>query len=79
MGRPAHLLSHPLRLHAAEATCKALGLDGLVVVGDDDPNANTALLAEYFVEKGEAGNIAESLFECVCKVELCRRPERERQ
>ncbi len=37
---------------AAEATCKALALDGLIVIGGDDSNTNTAVLAEYFLQRG---------------------------
>lgn len=40
---------------AAEATCRALELDGLVIIGGDDSNTNSAVLAEYFMAKGEAG------------------------
>ena len=36
---------------AAEATVKALNLDGLVIIGGDDSNTNAALLAEYFKEQ----------------------------
>jgi 6-phosphofructokinase len=39
---------------AAEATCKALALDGLIVIGGDDSNTNTAVLAEYFLQRGES-------------------------
>ena len=39
-------------LQAAAATCKALDLDGLVVIGGDDSNTNAAVLAEYFMANG---------------------------
>ncbi len=39
-------------LQAAAATCKSLGLDGLVVIGGDDSNTNAAVLAEYFMASG---------------------------
>ncbi len=42
----------PEQFAAAEATVKALDLDGLVIIGGDDSNTNAALLAEYFEEKG---------------------------
>ncbi len=42
------------QLAACRATCEALGLDGLVVIGGDDSNTNAALLAEYLVEQGSA-------------------------
>jgi pyrophosphate--fructose-6-phosphate 1-phosphotransferase len=35
-------------------TAKALNLNAIVVIGGDDSNTNAALLAEYFIEKGEA-------------------------
>lgn len=40
------------QLAAAHATCRELGLDGLVVVGGDDSNTNAAVLAEYLLEQG---------------------------
>lgn len=33
-------------------TCKALALDGIVIVGGDDSNTNAAILAEYFLSQG---------------------------
>lgn len=36
----------------ALAVCRAMRLDGLVVVGGDDSNTNAAILAEYFLGKG---------------------------
>ncbi|GAB4824078.1 hypothetical protein N2152v2_011124 [Parachlorella kessleri] len=39
-------------LAAAEETCRALQLDGLVCIGEGDPNTNTAELAEYFLQRG---------------------------
>lgn len=38
----------PEQFQAAEATVRALHLDGLVIIGGDDSNTNAALLAEYF-------------------------------
>ena len=46
--QPAFFSSHA----AAAATCAALALDGLVGIGEDDPSADLAHLAEYFLEKG---------------------------
>lgn len=37
---------------AAETTAKALGLDGLVVIGGDDSNTNAAFMAEHFAKQG---------------------------
>ncbi len=34
------------------ATMQKLGLDGLVVIGGDDSNTNSAVLAEYFIANG---------------------------
>ena len=42
------------QLAASAATCRKLGLDGLVVIGGDDSNTNAAVLAEYFLEQGDA-------------------------
>jgi diphosphate--fructose-6-phosphate 1-phosphotransferase len=39
------------------ATCRALQLDGLVVIGGDDSNTNAALLAEYFESHGCATKV----------------------
>jgi len=39
----------PEQFKAAEATVRALRLDGLVIIGGDDSNTNAALLAEYFL------------------------------
>ncbi|MFT4552497.1 MAG: pyrophosphate--fructose-6-phosphate 1-phosphotransferase [Chlamydiales bacterium] len=36
------------QLANAEKNCKALELDGLVIIGGDDSNTNAAMLAEYF-------------------------------
>jgi len=33
-------------------TCKALSLDGIVIIGGDDSNTNAAILAEYFLAHG---------------------------
>lgn len=41
----------PEQFQAAEATVRALDLDGLVVIGGDDSNTNAALLAEYFLQR----------------------------
>lgn len=40
------------KFQAAESTCRALNLDGLVVIGGDDSNTNAAFLAEYFLQRG---------------------------
>ncbi|MDR1324761.1 MAG: diphosphate--fructose-6-phosphate 1-phosphotransferase [Treponema sp.] len=44
----------PEQFAAALKTAKALALNAIVVIGGDDSNTNAALLAEYFIEKGEA-------------------------
>lgn len=46
------------QLAACRATCEAMGLDGLVVIGGDDSNTNAAVLAEYFEEHGVATRVA---------------------
>ena len=38
-------------------TCKELGVSAVVVVGGDDSNTNAAMLAEFFLAKGEAINV----------------------
>jgi len=43
----------PEQFAASLETAKKLGLDAVVVIGGDDSNTNAALLAEYFLEKGE--------------------------
>lgn len=43
----------PAQFDAALNTMRALSLDGLVVIGGDDSNTNAALLAHYFLQKGE--------------------------
>ncbi|GAB4813047.1 hypothetical protein N2152v2_000093 [Parachlorella kessleri] len=47
----------PAQLEQAEATCKALELDGLMVIGGDDSNTNAAVLAEYFAARGSATRV----------------------
>lgn len=42
----------PAQFASALATCNALQLDGLVIIGGDDSNTNAALLAKYFRENG---------------------------
>jgi len=42
------------QLEACRTTCRALALDGLVVVGGDDSNTNAATLAEHFLDHGLA-------------------------
>lgn len=48
LGSGRDKIETPEQFQAAEATVKALGLDGLVIVGGDDSNTNAALLAEFF-------------------------------
>jgi diphosphate-dependent phosphofructokinase len=43
----------PEQFAAALATAKKHSLDAIVIIGGDDSNTNAALLAEYFVGKGE--------------------------
>lgn len=45
-------IEKPEEFELAEANCRKLSLDGLVIVGGDDSNTNAALLAEYFLAKG---------------------------
>ncbi|KAL4443799.1 hypothetical protein ABPG75_011536 [Micractinium tetrahymenae] len=49
-GRDA--IAKPDQLVAAEKTCLEHDLDGLVVIGGDDSNTNTAVMAEYFLKQG---------------------------
>ncbi|MDR1400462.1 MAG: diphosphate--fructose-6-phosphate 1-phosphotransferase [Treponema sp.] len=44
----------PDQFAASLETAKALRLNAIVVIGGDDSNTNAALLAEYFIEQGEA-------------------------
>ncbi len=44
----------PEQFAAARQTCLNNNLDALVVIGGDDSNTNAALLAEYFLDKGDA-------------------------
>lgn len=41
----------PQQFEAAEKTCNAHKLDGLVIIGGDDSNTNAAFLAEYFAAR----------------------------
>jgi len=43
----------PEQFAASLETAKKLALDAVVIIGGDDSNTNAALLAEYFLEKGE--------------------------
>ncbi len=43
----------PEQFTAVRETCRKNGVDALIVIGGDDSNTNAALLAEYFVEKGD--------------------------
>jgi diphosphate-dependent phosphofructokinase len=43
----------PQQFAAVRETCRANGVDAVIVIGGDDSNTNAALLAEYFVEKGD--------------------------
>lgn len=45
-------IEKPEQFESAEKTVRALGLDGLVIIGGDDSNTNAAFLAEYFKQKG---------------------------
>lgn len=44
----------PEQFAAARQTCLTNGVHALVVIGGDDSNTNAALLAEYFLEQGDA-------------------------
>eukprot|EP00607_Mallomonas_marina_P009969 CAMPEP_0182419788 /NCGR_PEP_ID=MMETSP1167-20130531/4154_1 /TAXON_ID=2988 /ORGANISM="Mallomonas Sp, Strain CCMP3275" /LENGTH=1084 /DNA_ID=CAMNT_0024594885 /DNA_START=57 /DNA_END=3311 /DNA_ORIENTATION=- len=57
-----HKIEKPAEFEAAMENCKALDLDGLVVIGGDDSNTNAAVLAEYF----EANK---------CKTKVCGAPK----
>jgi len=52
LGSGRDKIESPEHLKAAADTCKALDLDGLVVIGGDDSNTNAAVLAEYFLASG---------------------------
>lgn len=45
-------IEKPEQFEAVEKNLKALGLDGLVIIGGDDSNTNAAFLAEYFKQRG---------------------------
>lgn len=47
----------PEQFTAADKTVRSLNLDGLVIIGGDDSNTNAALLAEYFLEKGNSTTV----------------------
>ncbi len=49
-GRPK--IESEEHLAKAAAVCKALDLDGLLMVGGDDSNTNAAVIANYFLSKG---------------------------
>jgi diphosphate-dependent phosphofructokinase len=42
---------------AARATCKANGIDAVIIIGGDDSNTNAALLAEYFIAQGDSTQV----------------------
>lgn len=44
----------PEQFAAVRETCRANKVDAIIVIGGDDSNTNAALLAEYFVEKGDS-------------------------
>ncbi|MCL2094285.1 MAG: diphosphate--fructose-6-phosphate 1-phosphotransferase [Treponema sp.] len=46
-------IESPEQFAASLKNAKALGLKAIVIIGGDDSNTNAALLAEYFIEKGE--------------------------
>ena len=48
IGSGRHKIEKPAEFAASLATCVALDLDGVIVIGGDDSNTNAALLAEYF-------------------------------
>jgi pyrophosphate--fructose-6-phosphate 1-phosphotransferase len=52
LGSGRDKIETPGQLDACAATCVALALDGLVVVGGDDSNTNAAILAEHFAVRG---------------------------
>lgn len=45
-----HKIETPAQFESSLENCKALDLDGLVVIGGDDSNTNACLLAEYFAK-----------------------------
>ncbi len=45
-------IDNPKKMNRAKATCKAMNLDALVIVGGDDSNTNAAFLAQELFEDG---------------------------
>lgn len=52
IGSGRHKIETEEQFFNSKASCEALELDGLVVIGGDDSNTNAAVLAEYFVANG---------------------------
>jgi len=52
LGSGRHKIETDEQFENAMAVCKAIDLDGLVVIGGDDSNTNGAVLAEYFMSHG---------------------------
>jgi pyrophosphate--fructose-6-phosphate 1-phosphotransferase len=52
IGAGRHKIESPEQFAQSLASCTALGLDGLLVIGGDDSNTNAAVLAEYFKSQG---------------------------
>lgn len=52
LGSGRHKIESDEQFDNSLAVCKAIDLDGLVVIGGDDSNTNGAVLAEYFKAKG---------------------------
>ncbi|EFN58046.1 hypothetical protein CHLNCDRAFT_34452 [Chlorella variabilis] len=54
-GRDA--IAKPEQLAAAEKTCLAHDLDGMIVIGGDDSNTNAAIMAEHFLKQDLKTNV----------------------
>jgi len=52
LGSGRHKIETEEQFQNSMAVCKAIDLDGLVVIGGDDSNTNGAVLAEYFKANG---------------------------
>jgi len=62
LGSGRHKIETEEQFQDSIAVCTAIGLDGLVVIGGDDSNTNSALLAEHFKAHG-------------CKTKVCGAPK----
>lgn len=47
----------PEQFAAARKTCNDNGIDAVIVIGGDDSNTNAALLAEYFIARGDTTQV----------------------